>query len=70
MVGRTVVLRGIIGLDGHVLGLSPEPSSNPIDPQFVISAIAAVSKWIYRPYVLNGEPTEVSSKFTVHFALD
>lgn len=66
----TVVLRGSIGLDGHVLGLSPEPSSNPIDPQFVISAIAAVSNWVYKPYLVDGEPTEADTTFTVNFALN
>ena len=30
-------------------------------------AIDAVSKWRYKPYLLNGEPTEVDTTVTVNF---
>jgi protein TonB len=39
-------------------------------PDFVIAAIAAVRQWVYRPYLLNGEPTEVDTTITVNFALN
>jgi periplasmic protein TonB len=32
------------------------------------SAIDAVSQWKYKPYLLNGEPTEVDMQVTVTFA--
>ena len=65
-----VVLRGVIGYDGHVLVLRPEAASNPVDPQFVMSAIAAVSRWVYKPFFLNAEPTEVDTTITVNFVLN
>lgn len=63
----TVILRAIIGRDGHVHSLRP---TNAADADFVISAIAAVRQWKYRPYLLNGEPTEVDTTITVNFAMN
>jgi protein TonB len=63
----TVILRAIIGRDGHVHSLRP---ANTADPDFVIAAIAAVRRWTYKPYLLNGVPTEVHSMITVNFALN
>jgi TonB family protein len=63
----TVVLHAIIGRDGHIRSLRP---INAADPDFVISAIAAVRQWTYRPYLLNGEPTEVDTTITVNYALN
>ena len=34
------------------------------------AAIEAVKQWTYRPYLLNGEPTEVDTTITVSFSLD
>jgi TonB family protein len=65
-VSGTVVLNAIIGRDGHVHRL--RPMSAP-DPEFVISAIAAVRKWMYKPYLLNGEPTEVETTITVNYQI-
>jgi Gram-negative bacterial TonB protein C-terminal len=62
----TVLLHAIIGRDGHVRSLRP---MNAADADFVISAIAAVRQWVYSPYLLNGEPTEVDTTITVNFAL-
>jgi TonB family protein len=62
----TVVLRAIIGRDGHIRSLRPK--SFP-DPDLVIAAIAAVRQWTYKPYLLNGEPTEVDTTITVNFKL-
>jgi TonB family protein len=63
----TVILHAIIGRDGHVHSLRPVNAS---DPDFVIAAIAAVRQWTYKPYLLNGEPTEVDTTITVNFALN
>lgn len=38
-------------------------------PMLVPAAIAAVSQWRYRPYVLNGEAIEVETRITVNFVL-
>ena len=35
----------------------------------VASAIDAVSKWTYKPYLLNGRPVEVETSITVNYAL-
>jgi TonB family protein len=59
----TVLLRAIVGRDGHVRSLRP---INAADPDFVIAAIAAVRQWTYKPYLLNGEPTEVDTTITVN----
>jgi TonB family protein len=63
----TVVLRALIGRDGHVRALRPMSVTNS---DFVVSAIAAVRHWTYKPYLLNGEPVEVDTTITVNFALN
>jgi TonB family protein len=63
----TVILHAIIGRDGRIHSLRP---TNETYPDFVIAAIAAVRQWVYRPYLLNGEPTEVDTTITVNFALN
>lgn len=66
----TVILRALIGRDGHIRMLRPANPTNPTDPEFVIAAIAAVRHWTYKPYLLNGEPTEVDTTITVNFAMN
>jgi len=63
----SVILHAIIGRDGRIHSLRP---TNATYPDFVIAAIAAVRQWVYRPYLLNGEPTEVDTTITVNFALN
>jgi TonB family protein len=60
----TVVLKAVIAADGHVRSL--EPISAP-DPDLVIAAIAAVRQWTYQPFLLNGEPTAITTTITVNF---
>ena len=36
----------------------------------VNAALDAVSQWLYRPYVLNGEVIEVETQITVNFKLN
>ena len=62
-----VILRATIGRDGRIHSLRPMSATNP---DFVIAAIAAVRLWKYRPYLLNGEPTEVDTTITVNFELN
>jgi TonB family protein len=59
-----VILHAVIGTDGHIHSLALV--STP-DPDLAIAAIAAVRKWTYRPYVLNGVLTDVDTTITVNF---
>ncbi len=63
----TVVLMAEITKQGTVSNLFPVASP---DPSLTQSAIAAVSKWTYKPYLLNGEPVSVSTTITVNFNLN
>ena len=38
-------------------------------PMLVPAALAAVKQWLYKPYLLNGQPVEVETTITVIFAL-
>jgi TonB family protein len=64
-VQGSVVLHAIIGTDGQVQNLTV--ISGP--ELLCASALQAVSKWIYKPYLLNGEPTEVDTTITVNYTL-
>ncbi len=64
-VSGTVVLQATIGLDGHVEDLSV--ISGPDLLQQV--ALDAVKQWVYRPYLLNGEPVKVQTTINVIFTL-
>ena len=60
-----VVLQAIIGKDGRVLSVSV--ISGPLMLQQ--AALDAVKKWVYRPYLLNNEATEVNTTINVFFPL-
>jgi TonB family protein len=62
----SVLLGAVIGKDGAIRSLVPLAST---DRMFTNSATEAVRRWKYRPYLLNGEPTEVDTTITVNFAL-
>jgi protein TonB len=64
-VQGAVVLRAIISKTGTIENLQTL-SGHPL---LVPSAIEAVKRWRYRPYVLNGEPVEVETQVTVNFIL-
>jgi TonB family protein len=66
-IGGTVVLAAIIGRDGHIRSL--RPISAP-DTDLALAAIDAVRQWTYKPYLLNGEPTDVDTTITVNFNLN
>jgi TonB family protein len=63
----TVILHAIIGMDGTPLSL--RVMNSDIDPALTRSAVEAVSKWRYRPTLLNGEPIEVDTTIMVNFTL-
>jgi len=59
-----VFLMAVIGKDGHIHDVNV--LSSP-DPSFAKAAQDAVSRWIYKPYMLNGVPVDVLTQITVHF---
>lgn len=60
-----VVLNAIIGKDGVIKNL--EVISGPKELRG--SALDAVKAWTYKPYLLNGNPTEVETTITVNYHL-
>jgi len=64
-VQGSVVLNAAIGRDGRIRQLHVK--STP-DPDLAMAAIAAVRQWTYKPYLLNGLPTEVDTTITVNFS--
>lgn len=62
-VQGTVVLRAIIAEDGTVASL--EAVSGP--ELLRGAAIDAVKQWVYRPYILNGQPRRVDTQIEVNF---
>ena len=60
-----VVLRAVIGKDGHVKNL--QVVSGPKELQQ--SALDAVRQWVYKPYLLNGNPVEVMTDINVIYTL-
>ena len=61
----TVVLTAVISSEGKVEQLQAR-SGHPL---LIPAAIDAVREWRYRPYLLNGKPTEVEAQITVSFHL-
>ena len=60
-----VILAAVISKEGtmeHVQAISGHPMLVP-------AAVAAVSQWRYKPYILNGEAIEVETQITVNFIL-
>jgi protein TonB len=62
-VQGTVILHAIISKTGTIDNLTVE--SGP--PMLRQAAIDGVRQWRYKPYLLNGEPTEVDTTITVNF---
>jgi len=60
-----VVLQAVIGKDGTIQNLHVLRGH----PLLVESAMDAVKKWRYRPYLLNSGPVEVETQITVNFSL-
>lgn len=64
-VSGAVVLRAIISKNGEIQRLTVVSGHEMLRN----SAVAAVQTWRYRPYLLNGEPTDVETTITVNFSL-
>jgi protein TonB len=62
-VSGAVVLHALISKEGTVTNL--QVISGP--EMLRASALDAVRNWRYKPYLLNGEPTEVETQITVNF---
>lgn len=62
----TVVLSARIGTDGTVQDLSVISGPASLEE----AALDAVKQWTYRPYLLNGNPVEVSTTVAVNFNLN
>jgi protein TonB len=62
----SVMLAAVISKAGTIENL--QALSGP--PMLIPAAIDAVSKWRYRPYILNSQPIEVETRITVNFVLD
>ena len=63
----TVILHAIIGMEGNPLSL--RVMNGQIDPELTRAAVEAVSKWRYRPTLLDGAPIEVDTTIMVNFKL-
>jgi protein TonB len=61
----TVRFQAIIGKDGTIQNLQLV-SGHPL---LVSAAQQAVSQWVYRPTLLNGDPVEVVTTIDVNFTL-
>jgi TonB family protein len=61
-----VVLAVVIGKDGTVQEIKVV-SGHPL---LIPAAMAAAKQWTYKPFLVNGEPVEVSTQVDVNFALE
>ena len=61
----SVVLAAIIDKGGIIQNL--QVVSGP--PELQASALEAVRQWVYKPYVLNGQPVDVETTITVNYSL-
>ena len=62
----TVLLHVIVGVNGKVRSLSLIGSP---DDSLTGSAIDAVSRWVYSPYLVNGVPTEVDTTVATIYSM-
>jgi TonB family protein len=65
-VEGSVIMQAIISKDGTVKRVHVIQG----DSRLRTSAVEAVYKWRYRPYMLNGQPVDVATTITVDFDLD
>lgn len=62
----TVIIEATIGTDGKIKTQQVIYSPSPL---LTKSSTEAVSKWKYKPYLVNEEPTEVETLISVIYAL-
>lgn len=63
-ISGTVVLHVVIGTDGKVRDVEVLKG----DPVLAQAAVDAVKLWIYKPFLLEGEPVEVDTEVQVVFS--
>lgn len=63
-VSGAVVLHAVISKTGAIQSLSVLSGPDMLRA----NAVSAVQDWRYKPYLLNGEPTEVDTTITVNFS--
>jgi len=63
-VHGTVVLQAVVGKDGKVQNV--RALSGP--PMLIKPAVDAVKQWRYKPFTVNGEPTEADIDVNVNFS--
>jgi TonB family protein len=64
-IAGTVMITAVITKEGAIEGIDVIASPNQLLTQ---AARDAVGTWTYRPYLLNGVPTEVETTINVNFA--
>ena len=69
-VQGVVRLLGVIGADGTVLSVRPDPAHPVHSWALVQAAVDAVKQWRYRPGMLNGVPVETLTTITVDFTMN
>ncbi len=62
--GGTTVLHVIIGADGHPSKVDVVSAPNPAVGS---ACVDAVKQWVYKPYLLNGQPVQVETTVTINF---
>ncbi|MGD0913779.1 MAG: energy transducer TonB, partial [Terracidiphilus sp.] len=60
------VLSATISKTGRIENLHVVSGS----PMLTQAAVEAVAQWVYRPYLLNGQPVEVETSVSVVFKLE
>ncbi|MFC6645614.1 energy transducer TonB [Granulicella cerasi] len=66
-ISGAVVLHAVIGEDGHLRLI--EPISFP-SAELAFESVHTLSKWVYKPYLLNGVITEVETTVVMNFNLN
>lgn len=64
-VAGTVVIQAILGKDGRLRNLSVVSGPKILQQ----AAMDAAKKWVYRPYLLNDDPVEVTTSINIIFHL-
>ena len=62
----SVLLHAVISREGRIEQLQVV-SGHPL---LINAAVDAVKQWVYRPYILNGDPVAVDTQITVNFTLN
>lgn len=64
----TVIIRAVVSKEGQIL--NPRVINTEVHPGLAKAALDAVSKWLYEPSKLNGQPIEVLTTIQISFELD